>query len=102
MKESRAPFVVVSQKLVMDKGIKASSKVVYMVLCKFADNETQEAFPSRKTIRSITGISDSTLTRSLGELEDGGYIRVEPRFKRDYEGNITNEKTSNKYHILNT
>ena len=97
----RAPFVMVSKKLAEDPDISASAKSVYMALCRFSDNMTRVANPGRRTIRQVACVSDSTLSRSLEALEEAGYIRITPNYRKDFHGNYTGERLSNSYHIEN-
>lgn len=98
---SRAPFVLISKKLAEDTSIPATAKSVYMALCRFSDNNTRVANPGRRTIRQVSCVSDSTLTRSLKILEDSGYIAITPNYKKDFNGEFTGERMSNSYHIYN-
>lgn len=96
----RAPFVMVSMKLASDPEIPATAKSVYMALCSFSNNTTRIASPSRKTIRKTAGVGETTLSKSLKILEDGGFIEIEPKFIKDESGKFTGERTSNNYKIL--
>lgn len=58
-------------------------KMVFITLKKFADNETMRAFPSLKTIHSITGISLSQVRRSIEHMEELGVLSVEHRADKD-------------------
>lgn len=58
-------------------------KMVFITLKKFADNETMRAFPSLKTIHSITGISLSQVRRSIEHMEELGVLSVEHRTDKD-------------------
>jgi len=97
---SEAPFVMVSMKLASDPEIPATAKSVYMALCSFRNNTTRIASPSRKTIRKTAGVGETTLSKSLKILEDGGFIEIEPNFIKDESGRFTGERTSNSYKIL--
>lgn len=96
---SRAPFVLVSKKLASDSAIPASAKSVYLTLCRFSNNSTRNASPGRKLICKEACVSDSTLSRSLKILEESGYIKVTPKYKKDASGAFTGERLSNDYHI---
>ena len=50
---------------------------VYCVLCRFADNETQETYPSLATIAGLIGCSRRTVIRIIPKLEELGLICVE-------------------------
>ena len=65
-------------------------KMVFIALKKFADNDTMRAFPSLKTIHSITGISLSQVRRSIEHMKQLGVISVEHRTDKEkgHESNI--------------
>ena len=67
----------------------------YMVLCRFADNETSECFPSYKTIADKMRVSVKTAINAVKSLESKGIIHIENR--KDSKGG----DTSNLYTILN-
>lgn len=65
-------------------------KMVFIALKKFADNDSMRAFPSLKTIHSITGISLSQVRRSIEHMEQLGVISVEHRTDKEkgHQSNI--------------
>lgn len=75
-----SPFVMVTRSALEDEALKSSDKSVYSVLCMYADNKTQDCWPSRETIQKKSGVSDRTLRNSLQALQDRGYIEVIERF----------------------
>lgn len=97
---SKAPFVKVSKKLVLDKEVPATTKSVYLTLCNFRNNETGVANPTRRSIMRSAGIGDTTLTKSLRILVERGYIEIKPNYIKDEFGQFTGERTSNSYKIL--
>lgn len=52
-----------------DKRLSSSDKVVYMVLARHANNDTQTCFPSIETIEQEAGLTQNTVVRSLRKLE---------------------------------
>jgi hypothetical protein len=58
------------------KYLGASCTVVYLSLCRHADNYTQQCFPSMKLIAEENGISTRTVVRSISILEEWGIIKV--------------------------
>ncbi len=89
------PFVLVEKAIVQDtEHLNIYDKMVYIVLCSFADNETQQCFPSVPKIAEYCGCSPSTVKRSLKRLEKLGLIHIEQR--QDENG----RSTTNVYTIL--
>lgn len=70
---------------------------VYCYLKNRANKENQ-CFPSIGTIAKDLHVSDSTVKRALNDLEKGGFIKRENRF-RTYNKK-TYGKTSNLYTLL--
>src|SRR5699024_12862655 len=62
---SKAPFIKVSKKLVLDKEVPATTKSVYLTLCNLRNNETGIANPTRRSNMRSAGIGDTTLTKSI-------------------------------------
>lgn len=89
------PFVLVEKAIVQDtEHLNIYDKMIYIVLCSFADNETQQCFPSVPKIAEYCGCSPSTVKRSLKRLEKLGLIHIEQR--QDENG----RSTTNVYTIL--
>lgn len=67
-----------ANKLVLDHPyFKASTKLVYLALAYFANNETQKAFPSIKTIMKMAGLgSRTTIINSIKQLEKYHFIEA--------------------------
>lgn len=81
-----------------DTRLKASDKLVYLTLARFANNETQECFPSIEKICEVSGLTNRTVTKSLRKLEKYNYIEI-----RRSTGNVNTyvllEPEGNKYNI---
>ncbi|WP_044737262.1 helix-turn-helix domain-containing protein [Geobacillus kaustophilus] len=76
----KKPFVIVEKAIVYDtKHLNIYDKMVYVVLCSFADNDTQQCFPSVSKLAEYCGCSVSTVKRSLKRLEKLGLIHIEQR-----------------------
>jgi DNA-binding transcriptional MocR family regulator len=56
--------------------LKPSSKLVYNALAYFANNKSQTAFPSTRTIASLIKVSRNTVYAALEELEKHKFISV--------------------------
>lgn len=77
-----------------DSNLEPKAKLVYCVICKFADNQKQTAFPSIKTIAKQAGYSSkNTVLKAIRKLVDAGYILKTRR--TDKKG----RDTSNLYEI---
>lgn len=64
------------------KHLGMSCTVVYLSLCRFANNSTQQCFPSMETIAEQNGVHRATVIRALKKLEEWGIIKIE-RSKKD-------------------
>lgn len=71
-------------------------KMIFIVLKKYADSETMRAFPSLNTIHKVTGISLSTVRRSIEHMEEIGVISVEHRNDKE-KGHQSNVYTLYDY-----
>ncbi|MFW6026059.1 MAG: helix-turn-helix domain-containing protein [Candidatus Woesearchaeota archaeon] len=83
------------QELVFDdKNLNKHSKLIYAVLSKYADYDTNVCYPSLKTISEKASCDKKTTIKYLKELERAGYIKKTKR-KRKNESD-----TSNLYEII--
>jgi hypothetical protein len=72
----------------------AYEKLVYVILCKYANWSTKEAFPSVGTIAKEAFCSENTVRKALRSLRDIGLIAIEPQNKS------SGGQTSNLYVLL--
>lgn len=70
--------------------------VVYLSLCKYADNETQSCFPSMKLISEENGINIRTVVRCTKKLEEFGIVSINRAKKQD------GTQENNVYTLLST
>lgn len=88
----RIPFTLVDNPILEDQELSGTAKLVYALLCKFANADTGQCYPSHKTLCELASISKPTLLKALGQLESAQYITVKQRT----EGN---QKLTNLYTI---
>ncbi|MFD2704710.1 helix-turn-helix domain-containing protein [Salibacterium lacus] len=90
------PFAMVTKCVIDDETFikRGSDKLVYTVICSFADNESKDAFPSVKTIAKRACCSEHTVRRSVKRLQELELIRVETRYSD------VGRQTSNKYVLV--
>ncbi len=92
MRYSKGSFITVPNKEAL-RGMKPATQCLFMWLCQYA-NTTGKCFPSKKTLATDTGMSESAVLRSMKELEDARLVIKENRTDKK-KGN-----KSNLYHIL--
>lgn len=83
---------------VLESDISDGALRLYMVMLKFADNGTGQAYPGRRLLSQRTGKSLKSVDRYIDELERVGAVTVEARWKEGRE----NERASNLYHLHHT
>ncbi|PFS24327.1 helix-turn-helix domain-containing protein [Bacillus thuringiensis] len=83
-------FVMVTKAVIDDTRFitKPVDKLIYAVLCSYANNDTRESYPSVSAISQRARCSERTVRRSLRTLKELGLIDVKARFD-DY-GQSTN------------
>lgn len=59
---------------VLESGISGNALFLYLTLCRYANNDSQECWPSLSTLMRVTGRSRPTVLRSAKELESVGLI----------------------------
>jgi transposase-like protein len=62
--------------------------VVYLVICKYARNTTQESYPSIQTMADLIGCSPNTVRKGVRELEQSKLISVRQTGKPGREHNV--------------
>lgn len=70
----------VEQRVLRNKSISKTARLIYSYLCSFADPETGECFPALSTILDELDMSKTTFYRYIKELEDLNLIRRTQRF----------------------
>jgi MarR-like DNA-binding transcriptional regulator SgrR of sgrS sRNA len=71
-----------------------SDKLVYVMLCMFANNETKTSYPSAQRLADLCNCSERSVRTSLKRLKEIGLIDIQPRYRED------KGRTSNLYVIL--
>lgn len=88
------------------KALRATGIAFYVILCRYANRETQQAFPSITLIQKETGMDRATILEVAKRVQGLGLVRIkaipgkytiytllEPKRKHWFE-NITGSKTS--------
>ncbi|MGH0422148.1 MULTISPECIES: helix-turn-helix domain-containing protein [Bacillus cereus group] len=74
---------------------KVYEKMVYVILCKYADYETKTSYPSVSRIAKECVCSENTVRSAIRRLEELRLVKVEKRIRDDGKG-----QTSNLYTLL--
>lgn len=77
------------------KYLGATCTVVYISLCRHADNKTQTCFPSMETMALENGINTKSVSRSIKKLKEWNIIQVQ----EDYD-NKNKKRKNNIYTLL--
>lgn len=76
------------------KYLGATCTIVYISLCRHADNKTQTCFPSMETMALENGINAKSVSRSIKKLKEWNIIQVQ----EDYDSK--NKKRKNNIYTL--
>lgn len=89
-------FVQVTKSVIDDVGNfdKPVDKLVYVILCSYANNETKKSYPSVKSIADKAACSENTVRTAIKRLIELQLIKVEPNY------NGIGKQTSNIYTLL--
>lgn len=85
---SRVTKVVLNDETHLDKP---AQKLVYAILCMYADNTTMKAHPSIQTLAKKACFSENTIRAALVRLEELGLLEI--RRRKDGKKNFSNEYT---------
>jgi predicted transcriptional regulator len=75
-KTTQKPFTRVNIDALTDERLSMFDIATLITLASFADNKTNEAFPSIATIATYTSCSESTVKRSLKKLAACNFIKI--------------------------
>lgn len=84
--------------VVLDDNIhldKPAQKLVYVMLCRHADNTTKSSYPSVKTLARECGCSENTVRTALRKLSDLKLVEIRERISSE------SGQMSNLYVLLN-
>jgi DNA-binding Lrp family transcriptional regulator len=73
------PFAQIPHALIEDTVLSHTAVRVYAYLMRRADNVTGNAFPGQRFIAKEIGMSPSTVTKAITDLEDRGWLEVTRR-----------------------
>ena len=73
-------FARVDVNVVRDKELSITARLIFTVLCTFADKDKRGCWPDNESVAETAGVSVSTLKRAYKELEDRGVIARNTRF----------------------
>lgn len=79
LKRKRPPFTIVENKIIEDPKISKYALLVYLVLCKFADHNSNTCFPRFRTIAQYARCGVTSAKKAVVELVEAGYIRKTTR-----------------------
>lgn len=88
-----APFTMVDKAVLMDESLSVYDKMVYCILCAYADKDSRSCFPSYQTIARKAGCSRRKAISVVAHLEELSLIE-----KREQRNSI-GDNTSNLYTV---
>ncbi|HAC3037591.1 TPA_asm: helix-turn-helix domain-containing protein [Listeria monocytogenes] len=91
----RSTFTKIQNNVIEDERLNLQDLALYLALCKFANNKTQQCYPSKKSLLKVSRISDKPFRKALKHLIEYGYVKVETRLSTD------GKQLSNMYTLVN-
>jgi hypothetical protein len=80
-RKRKLPFTQIDDTVIDNYPLSGNAVLVYLALCRFADNETAECYPSLETIGKVARIkSKTTVIAALDELIEFDYIDRKQQF----------------------
>lgn len=78
------PFTMIGNDIIdSDKITKPIELVVYIVLCRMANNDNRKTFMNVATIAEKARSSDRVVRKAIKTLEDAGFIGVVKNYRPD-------------------
>lgn len=81
-------FFRVENQLIDREDVSHYEMLIYMTLCRYADNSTGKCHPSLRIIAKKIGSTRPTVIKYLKELEKKGFIKITKNGKTNYANNI--------------
>lgn len=83
-------IVSIGESFLRNKAITPQARFLFILLKSYTNNKRKEAFPSIKTLTTLTGWSSDTIIKYLNELEVTGFMKKtrEGRKEGRYSHNI--------------
>lgn len=98
MNDAQVQWVALPQFLFLDKGnLKYQDSLIYLSIRSFMNNDTQDCFPSYKTIGARAGVSEDFVIDSVKRLKTSGLIDVY-KSKSATDKNNPNRYTFEKFY----
>ncbi len=91
----RDRFCWVDYYVIENKNLSSSAKITYLILARFANNETQECHPSITTIAKLAGLHPDTVRVAVRDLQRARLIEIDDTAKGEvfyYQLNNTPRK----------
>lgn len=88
-----APFTMVDKAVLMDESLSVYDKMVYCILCAYADKDSRSCFPSYQTIARKAGCSRRKAISVVAHLEELSLI------EKKEQRNSIGDNTSNLYTV---
>lgn len=88
LRRKRGNFTIIENELIDCDQLTSHQKLIYMVLCRFANSETDKAFPSYSTIAKRAGCSRGQAVASVQGLVDNHLVLCEKGGPKGRTANI--------------
>ncbi|MBC1832267.1 helix-turn-helix domain-containing protein [Listeria seeligeri] len=88
-------FTKIQNNVIEDERLNLQDLALYLAICKFANNKTQQCYPSKKSLLEVSRISDKTYRKALNHLIEYGYVKVGKRV------GVDGKQLSNLYTLVN-
>ena len=84
-------FTCVDTDVLRDKKLSGTSRLVFAILCSYANFNTRSCFPKIKTLAEDAGFSERTIQKALSELEERGVLKRVVRYRKEDGAQISSE-----------
>lgn len=89
-KQSRGGYTRVYNAFLDYPDLSQHDKMVFIAIKSFANNETNQAYPSLATISRISSVSIAQVRRSLKKMQEMNILKIEKRIDKYNNGRLSN------------
>lgn len=84
-------YTFIESKVILDKNISSTSKILYSVICYFSNNEKGYCFKNNSQLMELVNISKRQFYYCLKELKEFNYVEVKKNNNRTYIMPVVNK-----------
>ncbi len=100
-RKMRKGFAWIDYSIIENENLSSSAKITYLILSRFANNETQECHPSINTMAKLAGLHPDTVRTAIRDLQREKLIEIDDSVRGEVFYYQLNETTGKNQPLEN-